>query len=322
MQVLPDIYMPLPQKPPNSSVVAEANKETRRWIDEFHLCPTADVRQAVADTNAVQCMALFYPEIDTEKLILLGQFVTLGFMIDDEWAVSNPQDVLSRLVSLLGVIEGDGDPSDSSGRAFAGVWQRILKGRPEVWRSAYRRNVVDHLWGQYGELVDKASGRWPELWAYQVNRRHTFGMEFLLDQCEMVADVYLPEVVRRLPAMACLREAIADHQTLVNDIISVSKEEGDGDYHNFILLTESHESIARQVALDKANAVATKLFKRVITAREELTDQLKVLPITDQERRDASRIADDYLVTVRANYDYYFDSMVRRYDLSGSVIAE
>ncbi|MFB6878661.1 terpene synthase family protein [Streptomyces sp. NPDC056323] len=261
-------------------------------------------------------MSLFYPRATAADLLPISQLVSLAFVIDDAFddIIPSPAQCHDRLRSLHGVLAGQA-PADRWSRALHDVWGRLLEGRPSCWQRAFHRDVSDHLWSPYREVVDRSSGNWPALWSHHENRRYSFGTYFLLDYHEVVTGTFLPEDIRRLPGFSSLRTAVADQIAIVNDVFSCHKEEPTGGHHNFVLLAERHHSCSRSTAIGRAQALADTYLTHAITARTELEDQLAAVSAPHEEQHAYLRVADAHIATIRGNYDYHLDPAVRRYTL-------
>ncbi|MFB8031760.1 terpene synthase family protein [Streptomyces sp. NPDC056004] len=96
------------------------------------------------------------------------------------------------------------------------------------------RNIPDtkartpRLWTYYTEALDRATSRWQTKAEYRLHREVGSGEYLFFALSELGAEINLPQVVHRLPALKLMRSAAAQHQGLFNDVMSVAKEEPEG----------------------------------------------------------------------------------------------
>lgn len=264
--------------------------------------------------------ARYHPYAAPELMPLLTQFMAWAWVVDEQFDDGPAgRDPAWCRRSVQGILDAfNGRPGDHPLEAAAvDLWSRLAPGRSQRWQADFLAWTTGWLWTYYTETVDRATSRYQTLTEYRHHRELGSAEHLFFALSEMGAGLDLPEHVHRLPALELMRSASAQHQGLFNDIMSLSKEQPVGYFHNAVALTAHHERVSIAEACERVNALLTECIQQMLTAEQQLPDQLAKASIDDHFTRQALAIAEAYKAHTRGNFDWHFE--VTRYAGPGEV---
>lgn len=308
MIVLPRFHMPFPPTGSNP-LQADARAAMWDWAERFGLCSTTVIRRRMQRTQSELWCSLTDPAAGIDELTLRCQWTFWAFVVDDDFdddsRGDSPADSREAVIELQDVLRGSRQPETSSAHALADLWQRTRAGRSASWQRAFRDDAIAWLWTYYHEAVERAAGQMPSLDEYLLRRRNSIGMGIFMDLFETPPAIDLPDHVRRLPALIALRNAVADHIALYNDICSAQKEGDVGYYHNAVFVLQHQQGGTVQDSVEQVDVLRAACIERVTRAEEQLETQMKVAAINGPTRTAVEETVWHYRTLLRGDFEYH-----------------
>jgi hypothetical protein len=294
----------------------QASRAMWGWIDTYGLAPTQKARARMRRTGADLSGAYVWPRADLDMLTTGLQWLALTFRIDDQMDEDDLTERLQARVAaideLRDILRGQPAPGPSPvARALSDLWARTSVGRPIAWSNAFLRHFRAFLQSYATEASLSARGIAPRLDAYLGWRMYSVGMPWLWDLDELRLPVFLPDSVRSCGPMYRLRRAGSVHIALVNDVFSVHRETLVGYQYNAVTIIRDTHRCSLQEAADRAAELADAHVHAVVTARQELSEELDRQAVPPQARAAASDYADNIAANLSGQLIWH--SSVERY---------
>ncbi|MFD7866154.1 terpene synthase family protein [Streptomyces sp. NPDC059783] len=289
--------------------IQQTKRAAWEWAAAGDLVLSPVARKKMIRTRPELWISLIFPEASQKHLDLFCQWLFWAFLVDDEFddgpAGRDPRLCEGAITRLVDVLDGLREPEGPMENALAQLLARTCTGRPPHWLRQFRRDTAAWLWTYYAEAVDRAAGHVPGTADFVRHRRDSVAMQPFLDLHEITAGIDLPESVRSLPAYIALRNAVADHSGLCNDICSFEKEALLGYEHNTVRLIQRDRGCTLQEAVDEAGLLLGRIADRVQRAEKELVEEIEAAGIQGQPRIALERCVRDYRGLVRGDFDYH-----------------
>lgn len=305
---LPEFHMPFESTGCNPGIQA-TRQAAWKWAAENDLVLSPVAQKKMIRTRPELWISLIFPAASQEHLDLFCQWLFWAFLVDDEFddgpAGRDPHVCEEAIARLVDVLDGTSAPNVPMEHALDGLMMRTCAARSPRWVRQFRRDTVGWLWTYYAEAVDRAAGHVPSTADFVKHRRDSVAMQPFLDLHEITAGIDLPESARSLPAYIALRNAVADHSGLCNDICSFEKEAMLGYEHNTVRLIQRERGGTLQEAVDEAGTWLAWIADRVQRAEKELVEEIEAARIDGPARAALERCVQDYRGLVRGDFDYH-----------------
>ncbi|AXU17284.1 terpene synthase family protein [Streptomyces clavuligerus] len=311
----PEFFMPFPARPLNAGM-EQARQRMWAWIDHFGLGPSEASHQRLSQLRLEVITARYYPFVEPSALPLLALHMAWAWCVDEQFddgpAGRDPRWCLTALRGLRdAVLGGSHIPGNPLEAAAADFHRRLGEVHSPRWVRDYTDVTTRWLWSYYAESLDRATDRHQPLPDYRRHRQVTSGEHMFFMLAEHGAGRELPDSVSRLPAYIALQDAAAEHMGLLNDIVSLPKEEPIGDVHNAVTLVSRHSRVPAAEAAEAVNDMLTDCVHRMLAAEDELPGQLDAVGVTERTRADALAMVEAIKAHTRGNFDWHFE--VSRY---------
>lgn len=305
---LPEFHMPFESAGCHPGI-EQTRQAAWEWAEASNLVLSPVARKKMIRTRPELWISLIFPEASQKHLDLFCQWLFWAFLVDDEFddgpAGRDPQVCARAIARLVDVLDGARAPVGPMEHALDELLVRTCTDRPAHWVRQFRRDTAAWLWTYYAEAVDRAAGHVPSTADFVKHRRDSVAMQPFLDLHEITAGIDLPESARSLPAYIALRNAVADHSGLCNDICSFEKEALLGYEHNTVRLIQRDRGGTLQEAVDEAGILLSRIADRVQRAEKELVEEMEAAGIEGLPRVALERCVRDYRGLVRGDFDYH-----------------
>ncbi|ANW22377.1 1,8-cineole synthase (plasmid) [Streptomyces clavuligerus] len=188
--------------------------------------------------------------------------------------------------------------------AFHDLWQRESAPMSPLWQ----RRAVDH-WTQYltahiTEATNRTRHTSPTIADYLELRHRTGFMPPLLDLIERVWRAEIPAPVYTTPEVQTLLHTTNQNINIVNDVLSLEKEEAHGDPHNLVLVIQHERQSTRQQALATARRMIDEWTDTFIRTEPRLPALCGRLGIPLADRTSLYTAVEGMRAAIRGNYDW------------------
>ncbi|MFF4246612.1 terpene cyclase [Streptomyces sp. NPDC001822] len=320
--VLPALHMPFRSAGCNPHMEL-AGKAVWHWAGENGLSLSPAARNRMLRARPELWTSLVFPDASQEHLDLFSQWLFWMLLVDDEFddgVAGRDPGLCERVVArLVGVLDGAG-PASPMEYALGDLRERACRGRSAGWTRQFRRDTASWLWTYYAEAVERAAGREPARADFTEHRRDSVAVRPFLDLQEVAAGTDLPESARGLPSYIALRNAVADHAGLCNDICSLEKEAVLGYGHNAVLLLRRDRGYTLQEAVNEAGIQLSRMAERIQRAEKELTREIGAARLAGPVRTALRDCARSHRGLARGSFDH--QARAERYTRPDLVRAE
>ncbi|MFD0385822.1 pentalenene synthase [Streptomyces stramineus] len=310
-----EFFIPFP-----SRISPEVNRARPRhvaWMQDHGLLPTTEAvaYQKAIDTAVV--VGRFHPQAVGDELNLAMDQMAFFRYYDDHFDGTLGQDPQKTEHEARRVIEvlhepGRADRSVPMVAAFADMWSRSAEGMPSAWRERAARDWEHFLSGFAVEAACRGR-KVLDIPVYLELRRLTIGVRPVVNLAERISRYEVPPRMFAGGNLVQMRDLAEDVVTLVNDVQSVEKEAGKGDFlFNSVLLLEHSHHLSRPEAISAVRDMVNDRMRTFLHLEEGLPRLCDGLALTAQEQEAVAGYVTDGLRTViRGNYDW--GNSTRRY---------
>ncbi|MFE5736189.1 terpene synthase family protein [Streptomyces celluloflavus] len=219
-----------------------------------------------------------------------------------------PESVAAVIERTAAVLDEGSDTEAATGHplmaAFGDLWERERTGMSLAWRERAIRHWKQYLYAHVTEAANRAQGIWPSMPDYLDLRYRTGFMPPLLDLIERVWHSELPAPVYDSPELRLMRYVTNQNINIVNDVLSLDKEEAHGDQHNLVLVIEHEQRCTRREAIGTVHRMVdewTRTFSLTEPALAGVCDRLAI-PVAD--RTTIYGCIEGMRAAIRGNYDW------------------
>jgi hypothetical protein len=219
-------------------------------------------------------------------------------LIFDDWFDARPQPAtVAALVQEL--LEAVHNPSGTLSpqahvltRAFSDLWARCIDGMPIWWRRRAAHNWEYYICANAHEAASNGATRPPALDHFLMVRRGTVCLENYVDLTERFGRFTLAASTFHIPQLRVARNIATLVPALTNDVVSLPKEEAQGEVNNIVLVLECINQCSREEAI----SLVRQLIDEHVTRFRQLTDELPTLcsefNLTEEQFHSAVRYVD------------------------------
>lgn len=275
--VMPQFDAPFPLE--CNRHLTEASGAMWDWIEAMGLATTSSAQARMRRTGADLSGAYVWPRADLHLLTRGLKWLALTFRIDDQLDEDDGagdartrQEVVTGLASI--VCDRAEPTAGPVPTALATLWAETSTGTPNSWRTAFASDFTAFLQSYADDANLTAHGILPSLDDYLPRRVYSVGMPWLWDLDEQRLPVYLPESVRSCRLFQELRTTASLHIALVNDVVSMPREQLTAYPHNAVLIIQRERQYSLQEAVDHVAALVSRQVTAFNRARRALPSEL------------------------------------------------
>jgi hypothetical protein len=306
---LPFARAPLPD-------LLEAQRSHVDWLRRFGMVDDPKVLETFLSWAPDVAAARFYPKASKSGLQpavdLLGWMIIFDGPFDGPLG-AQPEQVAAIIGELVSAIGPDLD--SCSPRPFPAaatlydLWRRLCRGMSASWRQRAAINLAEYLNGPIAEAASRANARIPAPDVYLQLRRCTGGTPMMIDMAEPIIGFEVPEYLTRFPILRQLHDLAVDIVDVVQDVLSLSKEETDEDPNNMVLVLEAADGGDRSSTLDRVAAMVRNWTDTFLRLESHVPAALDELNVAMKDRTPVYQWIDALRGIMRGNHDWCVGSV-------------
>ncbi len=273
--------------------VDELVEAHEKWLSEVCLPGDRKAVQSLVRCDLTQAIAWMWGNLSYERIRPICDL--LGFIaILDDYCVRNKANPAKARHAVSPIIEITRDPGNilptsTLQRAWLDMWRRIVRGAgmSAEW---HRRALGDwrEMFGRWLEETEEhASGTWPmaDIDAYLHKRARSYGCALFLDVCECGNDIELPAKIVHDPKLLRMGIICFSVLSIVNDVVSLEREESEGERHNIIIQLRHRNRIGTTAAIRESKHMVTRLCREFLDLKSGLPELCDTLGTDAEQRR-------------------------------------
>lgn len=235
----------------------------RRHGDEWAITsgmvrkPAAMTRFTHADFAGFAAAA--YPDTDESGVLLMTDWFAWLFLIDDELddgiTGTRPDRIGRVMADITTTLRAPDDPNavptgdTGAVSALIDLWHRTTSRATSGWRQRFCAHVGECFAAAAWEAGNRVHGVVPDEAVYIRMRRHTGAIYVCMDLIEPMRDIRLPDQVLAAGSFQDALDAACDVVCWTNDVFSLEKERGLGEWHNLVAVVGHARGLSDQDAL-------------------------------------------------------------------------
>ncbi len=307
--VFPPLYCPfLSAINPHVEVV---QAHTTQWAISHGLARNGGAYRRLSLALSGRLAARAHPGIGFDELKILADWITWGFMLDDqcdEAGMSRAPAQLARSFARFIAILKDPHPAAAKaagplGDGLAELWLRMIdKALDPSWPARFTSDVERCFEANIWQAENRAAHRIPTVADYLRMRPLAGGLIIVYDLIEIGEQLTLSAEAREHRVVQALASACSNVVCWSNDIISLGKELARGDAHNLVAALKHERRTSWQEAVDEA--------ARMHNAQAEhfLDLELNVPSFSEEVDGELRRYVGAFRSWMRAHLDWSFES--------------
>ncbi|WP_394849567.1 hypothetical protein LZC95_19220 [Pendulispora brunnea] len=304
------IFAPFPPK--TSPYIERARAHLDSWVGEFGLVRKKASEQRFIRADFAGFASITYPDAGEGGVYLIADWFAWLFLVDDELDdgvfgrdLDHVKRVMGAILATLRATDdpsqapsASGDPQPAAITSLADLWQRTIPQSSPAWRRRFIQHVSECFAAASWEARNRVQKIVPSEREYIDKRRHTGAIYVCMDLIEIVENIELPSEVWENPVFQRALDAACNVVCWTNDVYSLEKERGLGEYHNLVYLVEH----ARGLTTRRALAEVWKLIDAEV--QSYLADERTVMASFPQHEAVLARYAAGMRSWMRGNYDW------------------
>lgn len=301
------LYIPFPSRV--SPDLERARSTHLAWPRSFGFLSDGTGAQRHQRANYAELAARFHPAAQGPDLDLGVDQMSWFFLFDDAFDTplgEDPHQTRHSVDAVAAALDSRPGPcAPPIVRAFRDLWERSREGMSTTWRSRAADNWRCYLSGYLAEADYRCRNTFPTADEHLKLRRDTIGVQPTVDLAERIGHYEVPEPIFDSQHMRDMRAIAAEVDSIHNDIVSVEKEEAQGDIHNLVLILQRDRSRSRHEAIEIMRQMIHERIERFLALEAELSKVGRDLHLSPRETETAIRYSTDALRTVmRGDYDW------------------
>jgi hypothetical protein len=296
--------------PPRINAEAEAaGRRHLEWARRFGLVRSAEAFERLRSWRPADVAAMWYLHATGGDLDLGTDIFGWFLLFDDQFDGPHGDhpdaaaQVIAEVVSTL-------DPSTAPRRlspvaaAFADIWAREKEGMSAAWRERAARNWREYLETYVAEAQNRSRRANLSVSEYMALRDKSGVMYVLLDTVERIGRFEVPASIYASPEMRVLYDMTVQIINIVNDVLSLDKEESRGDPHNLVPILERERGSSRAAAIEEIQGMVRAWTDRFLQHEAQLPLACDRLGISVEERTAGYQFIEGMRAAIRGNYDW------------------
>ncbi|MGW7518026.1 terpene synthase family protein [Streptomyces sp. NPDC054796] len=272
------------------------------WPRAVGLFPTPAAEQRHSQGHYSELAARFHPSATGADLDLAVDQQSWYFLFDDHFDGPRGRDpgyVTTVTTALTAVLDAStcGPPSSDGPptiRAFADLWARSRDGMSASWRHRAARHWRAYLRSHITEAVNRCQGKVPSFADQLELRMDSIGVAPVLDLAERVGHFEIPERAYHSALLTTMRRVAHEVVIFDNEIVSVEKEETNGDC-NLVLQLQRENHCSRSHAIGTISAMVRQRSELFLTLEKQLPELFLQLALDEYQQAALQRYRADAL---------------------------
>jgi pentalenene synthase len=235
----------------------------------------------------------------------------------DSPAVNDAERVHQFVSSVIAVVDGAGPalPAHPVVAALADLWSRQRRGMSDIWQARAAANWRDYLSVHIAEAAYRRNQTVPAVDAYLALRDITGVVWVILDFAESIGHYEISAGILELSAIQAMRRITVRVSGVIQDVLSLAREEKMGDPNNLVLALERYDGMSRAEAIDYIHRMLRVQTDTFLAEEAGIPRVLDQFDVPAEERTDVYKYIADMRAIMRATLDFCLAS--KRYVLPG-----
>jgi pentalenene synthase len=292
------------------------------WPRSFGLLPTPEAEHRHLRGRYSELGARFHPSATGTDLDLGVDQQSWYFLFDDHFDGPTGRDpgytraltaaLSATLAGPAGSIAANPPTADPPlVRAFADLWARSREGMSAAWVKRAADHWRAYFRGHVAEAVNRNRPMAPSFADQLELRVDTIGVAPVLDLAERIGHYEIPALAYRSPLVTSMHRIAHEVVILDNDIVSVEKEEGEGDC-NLVLRLEQETGWSRTDTIHLIGEMIRQCCERFVLLERQLPELCRELGL-DERQREILRLYQSNALRPMMRGAYDWDQQSGRY---------
>lgn len=253
--------------PPINQNLAKLDSEELGWIDSIGP-GDVDFARRQQRIGVPLLAAMTHPWATFDNLNLSYQWLSWLFALDDQLDDGqrgrDPQCVADFKCSLMPILSGhehqaNAVPMDPLLAGLQRILQRLQIVASPAWYQRFVDHVVLYLDACQWESANRQARRCPSVEEYLGRRQSTGAVHPCFDMLMPTLGICYSQQAWADPMIKTLEYVACEIITLSNDLISFTKEQAVGDFHNLLSLLVNHGETEARALAEVADRISSNL---------------------------------------------------------------
>ncbi|MFF2277956.1 terpene synthase family protein [Agromyces sp. NPDC058126] len=279
--------------------VSSINHSLGEWASRVELTPDSAAQRRLLSIDLGYLAVGIHPQAATIDLTLEASWMAWALALDDTVdngeLGKNPNLWEELFATLKDVVRSSPTPRlhvDTSPHpvavALSDLWSRTAQHTTTSWQERFRTHLDEHLGALELELTNRASGHRLNVAQFREHRLGSSGMDLAFDLAEVTTWNAMPDNAAQHVDYLAVRKLANEVVCLTNDLYSLSKESGQEDTHNLVIVLAFDLNLSLLEAASLVEQLLTIRLDELISAQNTLMTS-SLLQQPDAYHRDQMR---------------------------------
>lgn len=293
-----------------NALARAAGEHHRAWARHFGLVRGEAAIARHRAWRAEDVAAMWYLHAEGDELNLGADIFGWFLLFDDQFdgpRGESPEAAAQVIDEVIGAMApgaaGRAGLSPAAA-AFADLWARERQGMSPAWRERAERNWREYLRTYVAEAENRRRRAALSVREYMALRDKSGVMYVLLDTLERVGRYEVPGAIYQSAELRGMYDVCVQTVNVVNDVLSLAKEEARGDPHNLVLVLERERRCDRAAAIGEVQAMVRGWTDQFLAAEASLPRACDRLGLAIKDRTAVYQFVEGMRAAIRGNYDW------------------
>ncbi|MFE1791960.1 hypothetical protein ACFW7J_26810 [Streptomyces sp. NPDC059525] len=289
----------------------QARERHMSWLRRTGMLKTEEEIEQLMAWGPERAGAHFHPRAREDDRLLASDFYGWMILLDGQFDGLAGQDsrraemVVQGLLAVLDPNAAPSAPVLAGERALADLWQRLCSGMSPAWRERAAKDLGDFITAYRTEAIHRAARMCLPVEKYLRLRFDSGGTGIILDITERLHGFEIPAVAWAHPLIQRMRELTVHVTDVVQDVLSLDKEELDSDLNNIVVvLTHDDPSLTPQAAVTRVQTMVQEWTREFLALQARAGGMCDALDLPGQSRTAVFQYIDAMRSCMRGNYDW------------------
>lgn len=254
--VIPRLYCPFPSR--INPLVHLADQHTAKWVQRFHLVPSAEVLDYYQQQKFAWMVARMFPNADEDALCTFCDLNTFLFFLDDQFDHPDAQSGFKGqfrhfVKKLVDVLRNNERPTlEKDGPVFAALgdlWRRLRYMSDASWQQQFINGIIAIFEAAVWQFENERCQILPGLADYMNKRQYLGAANVATDTIPVAERIALPAYVYDHQIVHRLTELCRNTVCWANDLFSFSKEMVHLDQYNLVAILQRENDLSLDDAI-------------------------------------------------------------------------
>jgi hypothetical protein len=296
--------------PPRINAEAEAaGSRHLEWARRLGLVRSAEAFERLRSWRPADVAGMWYLHASGGDLALGADIFGWFLLFDDQFdgpLGEHPDMAAPVIAEVVSALDPGAGPRRLSpvAAAFADIWSREKEGMSLSWQGRAARNWREYLETYVAEAQNRSRRANLSVSEYMALRDKSGVMYVLLDTVERIGRFEVPAAVYSCPEMRVLYDMTVQIINIINDVLSLDKEEARGDPHNLVPVLERERGCNRQQAIEEIQAMVRSWTDQFLQYEARIPLACDRLGVGVEDRVAVYQFIEGMRAAIRGNYDW------------------